>query len=105
MQQVNRHLRKFGKAALAVSLIGLVLLLGAMVASPSLHKRIHHDADKADHECVITLFSHGQVDSANGDVPPIVPIVWVETSLPTELSVFSATIENLPSGRAPPLPA
>ncbi len=87
---------------MAASLIGLVLLLGVMAASPALHKLVHNDAGKADHECAITMFAHGQVDSVAGDVPAATPTTFIETSLPAELSVFSAAIENLPSGRAPP---
>jgi hypothetical protein len=102
LQHATPHFYKFGKAALAASLVGLVLLLNAMAASSSLHKLIHHDADKADHECAITMFAHGQVDSAAGDVPVSTPTFLIETSLPAELSVFSAAVENLPPGRAPP---
>ncbi len=33
--------------------------LGLLAASPQLHASLHHDAGQADHECVVTLFSHG----------------------------------------------
>ena len=83
-------------------LIGLVLLLNAMAACPTLHELIHKDADKADHECAVTMFAHGKVDSATIDVPVIAVSVPIETAPQIELSVFSTAIENLPPGRAPP---
>jgi len=75
-----------------------------MAAIPALHELIHHDADKADHECAVTLFAHGKVDSTTVDVPVVVVSVPVEAAPQIELSVFSTTIENLPPGRAPPVP-
>jgi hypothetical protein len=103
---IKRHFKPNGKAVIASLLAGLVLLLDAMAACPALHELIHHDAGKADHECAVTMFAHGQVDSASVDVPVIVPLTWVEAVPPVVISVFSPAIENLPAGRAPPvLPA
>jgi hypothetical protein len=55
LQSANQHFRPSVKTALAVLLIGMVLLLNAMEACEPLHKLIHHDADKPGHECVATL--------------------------------------------------
>ena len=87
----------------AALLIGLVLLLNAMAACPTLHELIHKDADKAGHECGVTMFAHGKVDSATIDVPLIAVTVSIEAAPQIELSVFSTAIENLPLGRAPPV--
>jgi hypothetical protein len=84
-------------------LVLLLLLLNALAASPSLHELIHKDADKADHNCAITLFAHGQVDSASGDVPVTLPTAWIKTAPSIIFSVPSTAIENLPPGRAPPV--
>jgi hypothetical protein len=95
-------LNRFGRPVLAVWLIGLVLLLNAMAAVPALHELIHKDADEAGHQCAVTLFSHGQVESAAGDVPMVLPVTLVEATPQTVISLSGTTIENLPPGRAPP---
>ena len=93
---------QFGKSSLAASLVGMILLLNAMAACPALHELIHKDADKAGHECAVTMFAHGKVESATVEVPAIVPSASIESAPQIVFSVFSAAIENLPLGRAPP---
>ena len=83
-------------------MLGLVLLLTAMAASPALHKLIHKDADHADHECVVTMFAHGKIDSVTCEVFVVAPTVGYETTPSINLFVFSAPIENLSRSRAPP---
>jgi len=83
-------------------LVAVVLLLNALLASPALHELIHKDAGHADHECAITLFAHGQVDSASGEVPAAAPTVWIETASSIIFSVPGTAIQNLPPGRGPP---
>jgi hypothetical protein len=80
-----------------------VLLLNAMVASPSLHEWFHSDACESGHHCAVTLFAHGHVDSATVDVAVDRPQTFVADSSSVEISVFSPAIENLPAGRAPPV--
>jgi len=92
-----------GKAFVASLLIALVLLLDAMAACPALHELIHHDAGKPDHECAVTMFAHGQVDSVSIEVPVTTPQVFVFAVPQIEISVFSPAIENLPAGRGPPV--
>ena len=87
---------------LAVLLVGLVLLLNAMVTVPALHELIHHDAGKADHQCAVTLFAHGHIESAACDIPMARPVTFIEITPHLEFSPFCAVIENLPLGRAPP---
>ena len=102
LQHVKSKLNRFDKPVLAVLLIGLLLLLNAMAASPALHELIHKDADSASHSCAATLFAHGHVESAACDVPVFLPATFVETSPHFEFFVFSTAIKNLPPGRAPP---
>jgi len=80
----------------------LVLLLNLLTASPSLHEWFHADAGKEDHQCAVTLFAHGQLDSPVVDVPVVAPLTLVVVVSPVVISVFSPTIENLPAGRGPP---
>jgi hypothetical protein len=95
-------LNRFDKPALAILLVGLVLLLNAMAVVPALHELIHQDSNKADHQCAVTLFAHGYVESAACDVPAIVSVTFVDCIPHLEFSLFCTVIENLPPGRAPP---
>ena len=91
-----------GKAVIASLLVALVLLLDAMAVCPSLHELIHKDAGKADHECAVTIFARGQVDSATVDVAITGPQLFLAVAAPVEISAYRPVIENLPAGRAPP---
>ena|ERR1044071_7019124 len=93
----------FSKAVLAALLVGMILLLDAMASSPALHELIHKDAGKADHDCVVTMFAHGKLDSATANVSVVTTIVSVEIAPQIESSVFVSAVENLPLGRAPPV--
>jgi hypothetical protein len=87
----------------AAALALLLLLIATFAASPSLHALIHRDANQTNHHCIITVFAHGQVDASVVDVAIVAsPVQGTEISLPG-IPVFSAVIENLPPGRAPPL--
>jgi hypothetical protein len=90
------------KSTLAALLIGLILLLNAMAACPALHELIHKDADKPGHECAVTMFAHGKVESATVEISVILPTASIEGVPQIEFSVFSVAIEYLPQGRAPP---
>ena len=103
MKLATRHFKLPGKAVIASLLAGLVLLLDAMAASPTLHEWIHSDAGSTDHQCVVTLFAHGQVDSATVETSAVTPVVSGETTPPIVFSTFAPAIENLPAGRAPPV--
>ena len=102
LQYNKKHSIRFGKVFIAHLLVGMVLLLNAMAACPALHGLIHKDADKPGHECAVTMFAHGKVESATVEVPAIVAAASIESTPQIEFSVFSTTIENLPQGRAPP---
>jgi len=99
---MRHRLVQSGKPALAVLLVAVVLLLDAMAACPALHEWIHKDAEKAGHECAVTMFAHGKVDSATVEVAVFLSAVVIEPAPRIEFSVFSPAIENLPPGRAPP---
>ena len=97
--QFQRH----GRAVLAALLVALVLLLDGMAACPSLHELIHHDADEPGHECAVTLFAHGQVDSPVVEVAAIMAVAPVEFLPLTSVSVCNGPVATLPPGRAPPV--
>lgn len=87
---------------IASMLMGIVLLLNAMAVSPGLHEYFHADAGAREHQCAVTLFAQGQMDSVAVDVPPVACVALVWTVPAVDFSVFSPVIENLPGGRAPP---
>lgn len=94
------------QAVIASVLVGIVLLLNAMAACPSLHELFHHDAGQSQHQCAVTLFGHGQVESAPVDVPVVASLPLIQTVPSLEYKIFSPAIDSLPAGRGPPvLPA
>jgi hypothetical protein len=103
LQLPVKTLARWTKLSLGSLLVCLVLLLNALAASPNLHELFHPDAGKVEHQCAVTLFAHGQVDSAAVDLPPAAVIASIQLSPRLEISVFAPAIENLPAGRAPPV--
>jgi hypothetical protein len=88
---------------IALLMVALVLLLNALAASPSLHEWFHADAGSAHHRCAVTMFAHGQVDTASVDVPVAVPVTLGDIVVPAEISFYHPSIDNLPAGRGPPV--
>ena len=87
----------------AFSLAGLVLLLNAMAACPALHEMIHKDADSAVHQCAVTLFAHGQVDSTPVEIAAVAQPALIEVARQITGSRFVPAFENLSAERAPPV--
>jgi hypothetical protein len=98
-----RQFKPAGQMVIASLMTALVLLLNGMAASPSLHELIHADAGKPDHECAVTLFAHGQVDSASVAVPVAASLVLIQTVPPVAISVVHTVIDRLRAGRSPPV--
>ena len=84
-------------------MVFFVLLLNAMAASPALHELVRQNAQAPGHECAVTLFAHGQVDSAGSEVTIGAPQTLVLVSAPVLISHFSPFISQLPAGRGPPV--
>ena len=103
LQYKKEHFCQFSKSFVAILLMGLVLSMAALASSETLHKLIHHDADEAGHECAVTLFAHGQVDSPVVEVAAIIPVAPVEFLPLASVSVFNALVVTLPPGRGPPV--
>ncbi len=97
-------MRQLGKRLLTSLIVGTILLTDLMAASPALHELIHFDAGKPDHECTVTLFAHGQVDSAVGEIAaPTIPIRWIDAIPPVTFVVVDPLVILLPPSRAPPV--
>jgi len=88
---------------LGVLSILLVLLLNLLAASPSLHEYFHTDAGKAEHQCAVTVFAHGQVDSPVVDEALPVPVAAIEFFPQFSVSIPHTLVATLPPGRGPPV--
>ena len=81
----------------------LVWALGLLAVNPELHELLHPDAGLADHECVITLFSHGADDGAAQPVVVVAPLFRSEERQATPVVRLAAAPDyRLLPGRAPP---
>jgi hypothetical protein len=60
------------QSTLACLLVADLLIVGALAASPQLHQLVHHDADRADHECVVTIMVSGGSDGS--PVPQVLDV-------------------------------
>jgi len=58
------------RSFIASTVAACVLVAGWMAVSPELHEHLHHDANDAGHECLVTILSSGGVDHAV-DVPVV----------------------------------
>jgi hypothetical protein len=55
------------------TLIAHLLLITIAAVNPDLHEWMHEDADHADHECAITLYTAGGYDDAALPVLAVAP--------------------------------
>jgi hypothetical protein len=102
-QQKNSSVRRIAKSAIAGLLLASVLLTTAMAACPALHEFFHRDADHADHQCAVTLFTHGQFMPA--DTAPVLAVfaLLFLFGIPLLTSAeFSSVDLRLGFRRAPP---
>jgi hypothetical protein len=77
-----------------------------MAIFPALHELVHPDCNDADHECAVTLFSHGQVDAASTIAPVFcAPVCVIFSQLLPEVIFVSTDIRLLPSRGPPASPA
>jgi hypothetical protein len=98
----KRQLNHIVRPAIAAVLITVLWLQLAMAASETLHKFFHADADQPGHECAVTLFAHGQVETASVNIPVIAPVTGVDLTPAALVSFYCPTHQTLPPGRGPP---
>jgi hypothetical protein len=96
-------LGRTAKAALSAFLILQIFTLLALAACPALHHALHHDSDRADHDCAVTIFAHGHMDSSIVDVASTIPATPIRFVPLISAPVFHELVETLPPGRAPPV--
>jgi hypothetical protein len=103
LTRLKKPFVRWSKLSLGGLLVGCVLLLNALAASPSLHEWVHTDAGQTDHQCAVTLFAHGQMDASFAIVAVMVPSSPADFFPQPSVSVSSAIVETLPPGRGPPV--
>jgi hypothetical protein len=88
---------------LSALLFAVFASLQVLAAVPALHTAIHEDASSPNHECAVTMFLHGQVNSSDVAVAVIVvpPPVIVHESIPANPFISRGT--PLRPGRGPPV--
>jgi len=90
------------KPLVAGLMLGLFLFVLAMANFKAVHCALHDDAEKVDHQCVVSLLAGGQIDTASGTVsvskvsPPAFQI-----ATPKLFVVVAVDYSLLPS-RGPP---
>jgi hypothetical protein len=69
-----------GRGFIAICVSAGFLWALALSASPQLHQRVHKDANRAEHNCAVTMIASGSYDHAAD--PPLVsaPIAAVQFS-------------------------
>ena len=81
----------------------LVLVLGALAASPSLHQRLHVKSNHPDHFCIICALAGGQLDvavRAPVDASACVLLIWGVRA--AEIPLVSRFGFSFSPSRAPP---
>jgi hypothetical protein len=58
-QKRNGSISAFAKVVSSAA-VSMVLLLVWLAADPEAHEHFHHDADKGEHQCVVTEFATGE---------------------------------------------
>ena len=82
----------------------MVLFVSLAGSNSSLHKLLHSDCDSPDHQCVVTLFSHGQVTPPSTTVIVVAALVlYGATRLLTVTVEFASVKYSFCKGRAPPV--
>jgi hypothetical protein len=95
----GRHSRRLW----TVVCLALFLALQLFSASSSLHRAIHPDAASPAHQCVITLWSHGQVDVPGVSLACVIFVAALLFFLPSLPAAVPSSFDyRLSPSRAPP---
>jgi hypothetical protein len=106
-RRLNRRARLYLHRATGALSLAIWLFMAVAEIHPPLHAWLHGGTiPKDDDDCAVVAIAHGKIETVACDIPVVLPVTWIEVAPHIEFSVFSKTVENLLSGRAPPtLPA
>ena len=99
---LTRKIGSKGKSALSALLLAVFASLQLLAAVPALHAFVHKDANSPNHECGVTLFLHGQVDSSTVAVAVVLPIPSLVVREVISLGPLVFRDTPLSSSRGPP---
>lgn len=104
--RLMRQFLVFGRAAQAATAsftLALMLVLGVVAVSPTLHERFHSDGGHSDHTCLLCAFANGQISAAEtAAVLAVVSIFLIRGSIVRAASLVSALDDYVPPNRGPP---
>ena len=86
-----------------LGIIGAFLFTIALSDAPRLHEQFHKLLG-ADHECAVTMFTHGNCDRLTTGAPPAAPatVIWSPLFVPQHLPSIAADLEFSLLEHAPP---
>jgi hypothetical protein len=90
------------KKVFSLLCLAIFLSLQALVTCPALHKWLHHDADKADHDCAVTMLAHGNLHLGSSTPVVVSPAPSVIEKVLEPISLVLRVNYRLLPGRAPP---
>jgi len=103
VRRTRLHSGRLRLQSVAAGMLLLFFLLEMLAVSPALHLLLHSDAAQQEHQCIIKTLAQGQIDCPLCET--LAPEIAVVCEFPPQIQIskFSATLELLPPGRAPPL--
>ena len=100
--QFNRRTRGYLHRAAGALTLAVFLFVNAAEVCPPLHAWLHGGSIPDDDDCAVVAIALGHVDAGICDVPPVMPVHWVEIETRREIYALVVIDKNLPPGRAPP---
>jgi len=99
----RRGLSDWSRRLVATGAAVLVFGVGLIAASPTLHLWLHPDAGQPDHECAVTLFAHGALETAATIALVVAPLLRFRAlaRMAAGPDLIAARYRLCP-GRAPP---
>lgn len=87
---------------MAVTLLGAFLCVWTLALNEALHRALHADAGTPQHQCAVTLFQSGQVETPVVVVTPVVAVAEIIPARPGE-TIFLPSVDcSLPPSCGPP---
>jgi hypothetical protein len=86
----------------AVLLLGVFLSVFVLALNEALHREVHPDACKPDHQCAVTMLHSGQVEMPVFSVTPVFTKAGIFFLRPVEIIVVRFFDFSLPPSCGPP---
>jgi hypothetical protein len=100
--QLNRRTRGYLHRATGGLALAVFLLVSTAEICPPLHAWLHGGSIPDDDDCAVVAIALGHVDAGIADVPPVMPVHWIEIEPRQEITTLIVLDKNLPLERGPP---